>query len=192
MNMMKFCVLFVCAACFSSGKDFDGGISPAITVRWQRLVNEEGHTCERCAATEANVRTACELLRKSLAPLGIAVMLEERALDPAVCAGDISESNRIWISDRSLEEWLGADVGMSPCGFCCGELGDETECRTIVIKGAVYEAIPVGLLIRAGLLAASQMVGAEPEPPCCGTIDPDNDPSGKCCPEPAIPPDETK
>ncbi len=149
-----------------------------LTIRWQRLVDENGQTCERCGLTEKEVQKAFGDLEKSLTLLGIKVTLEEKALDSATCAKDISESNRIWIGDRPLEEWLGAVVGESNCEFCCEELGPDVECRTVTVEGKTYETIPANLIVKAGLLAASQLLSMEPKEPCCG-----DKPAGGCCPQ---------
>jgi hypothetical protein len=39
-----------------------------LTVRWQRLVGETGATCQRCAATQREVRLAADSLKRSLPP----------------------------------------------------------------------------------------------------------------------------
>ena len=149
-----------------------------LTIRWQRLVDEKGQTCGRCGATEKEVQTACQNLEKSLTSLGIKVNLEEKALDSTTCAKDVSESNRIWIDDRPLEEWLNATVGKSSCEFCCEELGPDVECRTVTIEGRTFETIPANLIVKAGLLAASHLLSVDSKEPCCG-----EKPSGGCCPQ---------
>ena len=79
-----------------------------------------------------------------------------------------SESNRVWITGRSMEEWLGARVGMSRCCSVCGD----SDCRTLEVEGHTHETTPEEMFIKAGLLAASQLLAREPahEPstsPCC-------------------------
>jgi hypothetical protein len=98
--------------------------------------------------------------------LGIDVILKQKSLSPQECARDISESNRILIADRPLEEWLGAEVGQSPCGSCCSKLGEDVECRTVSVGGETYEVIPAELIVKAGLLAASEIMQA-PSPGAC-------------------------
>ncbi len=154
-----------------------------LTIRWQRLVDEDGQTCERCGATEKEVQKAFQSLKQSLAPLGIKVTLEEKALDPATCAKDISQSNRIWVGERPLEEWLDAEVGKSPCATCCEELGSDVECRTVEVEGHTYETIPADLIIKAGLLAASQTLSARPKESRCEVRTSTKMPSSSCCPE---------
>ena len=155
-----------------------------LQIRWQRLVDEEGQTCKRCGSTEKEVQEAVAALRKSLAALGIDVVLEKKALSPEVCAKDISQSNLIWVGKRTLEEWLGAQVGKSPCGFCCGDLGEKVECRTLTVGGKTYETIPAELIIKAGLVAASQSVEASHGESCCPPPGSGQKTGSSCCPEP--------
>jgi hypothetical protein len=62
-----------------------------------------------------------------------------------------------------LEEWLDGRVGRSPC---CDVCGDE-ECRTLELDGLIFEAIPAGLIVQAGIMAASRLIS--PPGPCgCG------------------------
>ena len=138
-----------------------------LIIRWQRLVDEKGQTCERCGQTEKELKKAFESLKKSFAPIGITVIFKKETLDSTTCAKDISQSNRIWINNRSLEEWLSARVGKSPCSFCCDELGEKVECRTVSIGEQTYEKIPAELIIKAGFLAASQLIEVKTSEPCC-------------------------
>ncbi|WP_132564506.1 DUF2703 domain-containing protein [Rhizobium sullae] len=45
-----------------------------------------------------------------------------------------SESSRIWIAGKPVEEWLAASVGSSRC---CSVRGG-TPCRTMEVEGAVF------------------------------------------------------
>lgn len=138
-----------------------------LEIKWQRLVDERGKTCERCGATEKEVQRAFQKLKRCLAPLGIKVTLEEKTLSPTECAKDISQSNRIWVGRQLLEEWLRARVGKSPCDTCCEKLGDDVECRTIKLGEQVYETIPAELILKAGLLAASELIVVQHGKSCC-------------------------
>ena len=138
-----------------------------LKIRWQRLVDDAGETCVRCGATQQEVLQAFNSLQGSLRPVGIKVALEENALSPQECTEDISESNRIWVADRPLEDWLGAEVGMSPCGSCCSQLGDAVECRTVSVDGNTYETIPAQLIVKAGLLAAAEIIEVPSLGACC-------------------------
>ena len=80
--------------------------------------------------------------------------MEIESLDEAAFARAPLESNRIWIGGRSLEEWLGAQAASSPCCAACGN----NECRTVCVGGAIFEAIPAELIVRAGFLAASEVL----------------------------------
>lgn len=142
-----------------------------LTIEWQRLVGDTGQTCDRCGTTQREVRKARALLRESLSPLGINVILEEKTLRRSGAAKNIAESNRIWIAGKPLETWLGATSGASDCASC-GTLCESpastsVQCRTVLVDGRVYEAIPSDLIVRAALRAAAETFGAEAEQPCC-------------------------
>lgn len=154
-----------------------------ITIKWQRLVDETGQTCPRCSAAEDEVRKAARRLALALMPRQIAVSLEDEVIDPAAFAADPSVSNRIWVGNRPLEDWVGANVGQSPC---CGSCGD-AECRTVEVDGEVYETIPADMIVLAGMMAAYNLEGPGPSLSCCaagpsaskGDEDPDHQ-TGKC------------
>ncbi len=134
-----------------------------LRIKWQRLLTDEtGQTCPRCGSTEKEIDKAVDTLKQSLAPLGIEVILEKNVLDPVSFAKDVLESNRIWIDEKPLEEWLGAEVGQSLCCEVCGN----AECRTVEVGERSYETIPADLIIKAGLVAASKMFSAEPKETC--------------------------
>ena len=124
-----------------------------LIIRWQRLVNESGLTCERCTYTGSTVENAYKKLKKSLVELGIEVELKKEILDFSIFIKDPLQSNRIWIAERPLEEWIGATVGKSQCCDVCGD----SECRTISINRDTFENIPENLIIKAGLLAAVEL-----------------------------------
>lgn len=125
-----------------------------LTVRWQRLVDASDKTCPRCSSTEQEVYKAFRHLRAALAPAGIQVALQTDRLDSDAFFKAPLESNRVWVNGRPLEDWLGAQSASSPC---CGSCGD-SECRTVSVGGAVYEAIPARLIVRAGFLAAGEVL----------------------------------
>lgn len=159
-----------------------GGSDMILAIRWQRLVDDEGKTCNRCGGTQEELGKAVGDLKRSLSPLGIRVTLEEKPLTPRECVDDIMESNRIWIADRPLEDWLGAEVGATVCGSCCAQLGETVECRTTSIAGQTYETIPANLIVRAGLLAASTLIAVPSAGSCCPGGDSSGGIGGKCCP----------
>jgi len=119
---------------------------------WQR-VTVGAETCERCGDTGVSVRRAAEALRRELAALDIVVVLNEKALPPFA----VEESNRVFFNGESVEELLGAQVGMNHCQSCCEMLGGQTDCRTLTLDGREYEALPEELLLRAGRMAAAKL-----------------------------------
>ena len=122
----------------------------SLAIRWQRLV-KDGRTCTRCGDTEAEVRRATETLRHVLAPLGIQPHLEVGEVDESAFLERPVESNRIWIADRPMEDWLSGTVGSSPCCSVCGD----SDCRTVEISGTTFEAIPEWLIVKAALIAVA-------------------------------------
>lgn len=125
-----------------------------LEIIWQRVVNSEGKTCDRCSATHAEIQRAVAKLRESLRPLGIEPQLEIREIDELAFRAKPSESNRIWIAGKPMEEWLGASVGSSPCCSVCGT----SPCRTVKIEGTTFETIPEKLFLKAALVASSRLV----------------------------------
>jgi hypothetical protein len=97
---------------------------------------------------------AIAILKQSLRPLGIEPRLEIREIDERLFKANPSESNRIWIAGRPMEEWLGASVGSSPCCSVCGT----SECRTVEVEGTTFETIPEKLFLKAVLVAASRLL----------------------------------
>ena len=125
----------------------------SLPIRWQRLV-KDGRTCTRCSNTEGEVRGAAETLRQVLAPLGIEPQLEVVSVEEEAFAVSPLESNRIWIADRPMEDWLNGRIGSSPCCSVCGD----SDCRTLEIRGTTFETIPERLIVKAGLLAAAELL----------------------------------
>jgi len=126
----------------------------ALPVIWQTLVGPDGTTCDRCAATQAEVERAVEVLGQVLHPLGIEPRLEVAELDQAAFKANPDESNRIWVAGKLLEDWIDGRVGSSRC---CGVCGD-SDCRTVEVGGSIYEKIPERLIVRAALIAASDLL----------------------------------
>ncbi|PKN08546.1 MAG: heavy metal sensor signal transduction histidine kinase [Deltaproteobacteria bacterium HGW-Deltaproteobacteria-8] len=130
-----------------------------LDILWQRMT-VGAETCVRCGDTGQSVRRAMEILRAELAPRGIQVALTEKVLLPY--ASDVlAESNRVFFNGESLEDLVGAQVGSSHCQSCCDLLGGgvdrQTDCRTLIVEGREYEALPEELLVRAGRLAAEKL-----------------------------------
>lgn len=146
--------------------------SKTLTLRWQRLL-ADGATCPRCGSTEGAVEEAVATLTQTLAPLGITVVLEKGELPPEVFARAPLQSNLILLNGRPLEAWLGASRGQSPCCEVCGP----HECRTLEIGDVVFEAVPAELIVKAGLLAAAEILGSNG----CGCDAAPGAPEGGCC-----------
>lgn len=132
----------------------------SLPIIWQRLV-KDGETCDRCAATHQEMQQAIGKLKEALRPLGIVPSLEIREIDEESFKAKPSESNRIWIAGRPMEEWLGAGVGSSRCCSVCGE----SECRTVEVGGTTFEVIPEELFLKAALVASAQLLDLAPEAP---------------------------
>lgn len=132
----------------------------SLPIIWQRLVSSEGKTCDRCDATYQEMLRALGKLKETLHPLGIEPTLDVKAIDEEAFKANPSESNRVWIAGRPMEEWLGARVGSSRCCSVCGE----SECRTVKVGDITFEAVPEKLLLKAALLASAQLLdlGAAP------------------------------
>ena len=122
-------------------------------ILWKRLV-KGGETCTRCGNTGRELEAAVAKLAASLQPLGIEPVLETQEIDEDAFKANPSESNRVWIAGKPIEEWLDAGVGMTRCCSVCGE----SDCRTLEMGGRTYETIPQEQFIKAGLMAGSQML----------------------------------
>ncbi|MDW8167449.1 MAG: DUF2703 domain-containing protein [Acidobacteriota bacterium] len=122
-------------------------------IVWKRLV-KGGETCNRCESTGRALEAAVAKLTASLRPLGIEPVLKTQEIDEEAFKANPLESNRVWIAGKPIEEWLDANVGMSHCCSVCGD----SDCRTLEVGGRTYETIPEELFIKAGLMAASQIV----------------------------------
>lgn len=134
--------------------DRQSGHAAILPIVWQRLVIA-GETCPRCDATSQNVLSAVATLRAALKPLNIEPTLEFREIGESDFKSDPAQSNRIWIGGKPLEEWVNANVGGSRC---CAACGDEF-CRTVEVDGIVFEEVPEAIIVKAGLAAASAMIG---------------------------------
>ncbi len=128
-----------------------------LKLKWQRLVDDKKRTCPRCSGTEGELDRAYLKLREALSPLGIKVVLEKKELTLEEFKANPLASNQLWIGDKTLEEWLGAMTGKSRCCDVCGD----SECRTVEIRDQVYETIPASMIIKAGLMAAAEMLPVE-------------------------------
>ena len=58
-----------------------------LPIRWQRLVAEEGQTCERCETTGKEIAKAFQSLKEAMAHLGIEVTLRSASMNASIqCA----------------------------------------------------------------------------------------------------------
>ena len=124
-----------------------------LVIEWQRLLDEHEKTCPRCGSTEQEVEKAVARLKKELKPFEINVGLVKKTIDSESFKKDTLQSNKILIAGKTLEEWLGARTGQSPCCDVCGD----AECRTVEYAEQAYETVPAALIVDAGLLAATQV-----------------------------------
>ena len=143
-----------------------------LTIKWQRLLYD-GQTCPRCGSTGDEVEKAVMTLRQSLTPLGIVVVLEKGELSEEEFKRNTLRSNEIWVGGRLLEDWLGATTGQSECCDVCGP----NDCRTVDVAGESHEVVPAELIVKAGLLAAAQILGKEG----CDCYPTAIGPGGGCC-----------
>ncbi len=131
-------------------------------ISWQRLVSD-GETCPRCGGTEENLEKAVSSLKKSINPLGLNVIFKKKKLSVKEFKEDPLKSNLITINDKPLEYWINGKVNESQCCDVCGP----NDCRTITVGEETYEEIPSNLIIKAGLIAASNMIGNNENKSCC-------------------------
>lgn len=123
-------------------------------VKWQRFVDTNGQTCDRCACTGDATEAAVAKLKRCLAEVGIEVLLEKSRINQELFLANPLQSNQISIDGKAIESWLDAGTGHSACsGPCAGK-----ECRTVHVDGKTYEAIPESIILRAGLLAAAEQL----------------------------------
>uniref|UniRef100_A0A7C4NSB4 DUF2703 domain-containing protein n=1 Tax=Thermodesulfobacterium geofontis TaxID=1295609 RepID=A0A7C4NSB4_9BACT len=124
-----------------------------LKIKWQRLLIN-GKTCPRCKLTEKELEKAISILKQYLNPLGIEIIIEKNELSVEEFKKNSLQSNQIWVNDVPLEDWINGKVGQSICCDVCGP----SECRTIKVGKKVYETIPAELVVKAGLLAALQLI----------------------------------
>ncbi len=124
-----------------------------LPIIWQRLVSAGG-TCPRCDATHQHLQSAVVKLREVLKPLNVEPILEVREISESSFRKEPAQSNRIWIADKPIEEWIGAGVGSSKC---CSVCGDEP-CRTMEVERGVFEDIPEAVILKAAIIAAAAQI----------------------------------
>jgi hypothetical protein len=120
-----------------------------------------GQTCSRCGATGEAVQSAVETLDAVPRPLGIKPVLRTVEIYEVSFTASPTESNRIVIAGKSLEDWTGGATGHSHCSSVCGE----HQCRTVEVNVVAFESVPEWLIVKAALLAAAQLLE---QPDRCG------------------------
>ena len=126
----------------SSSNEIEKETVITMKIKWKRLISK-GETCLRCGSTEEQRRRAILTLKQSLAHLGIEVILEKEELSVKEFKKDPSQSNRIWINNRLLEDWIEGKVGHSLCRDVCSP----HYCRTVEVEGQIYETISAEIII---------------------------------------------
>ena len=124
-----------------------------LPILWRRLV-VDGQTCPRCGNTEGELEQAVATLRVALRPLGIEPELTAVEITEDAFQAKPTESNRIWIAGKPLEDWLDAKAGESTCCSVCGQ----ASCRTVEAESGTFEVVPDRLILKAALLAAADLV----------------------------------
>lgn len=125
-----------------------------MTIQWQRLLDDKNQTCPRCNDTGETVKTGALKLKNALAMLDIEVELLQKGMDFSAFANNPLQSNTILINGKLLEEWIGGETGKSKCCDVCGD----SDCRTISFGENTFESIPENVIIKAGLLAAAELM----------------------------------
>lgn len=124
-----------------------------LTIQWQRLLDNTGHTCPRCSETGDTIENAIKKLKKSFAEIDVDIEFVKQPLNFKQFSIDTLQSNRILIGNKTLEEWIGASVGKSRCCDVCGD----SDCRTLTFGQSTFEVVPEDLIIKASLLAAAEL-----------------------------------
>lgn len=146
-----------------------------LKIKWQRFVSD-GKTCPRCRTTGEEIKKAVPKLKETLRPLGVKVVFEKEELSATQFKDEPLKSNMIMFNNHPLEDWIGGRVGQSQCCDICGP----SDCRTTEIEGEIYEEIPADLIIKAGLLAASNLINPGTDISCCDNVQ-DKSSNSSCC-----------
>ena len=132
----------------------DASAKPSLTIRWKRRVEgENGDSVRAHWTAEKEVDAAFAMLKSSLQPAGIDVVLQKVPLTEEQFAKDPLKSNRLWLNGASLEMYLPeAKAGsvQSP--------DSTTVYRTVEFAGASFRDVPRQMIVKAGLIAAADAV----------------------------------
>jgi hypothetical protein len=129
-----------------------------LIIHWQHTVCESKDPCDRCLKAPEQVILACEKLRSALAELDIQVIIIEQT--------EVDKGDYILLNQKPLEHYLNGKTVIRACASCLNTGNTQKEYNTLELKGTVYEIIPAALIIKAGLLAASELLDAQTPSPC--------------------------
>lgn len=125
-----------------------------IVIKWQRLVDENGETCDRCNKTYQNLKEALSLIKSLLNKLDIDLTFEKVAINLDDFKKNPLSSNQILIDDEPIEKILSLKIGQSSC---CGPCGDK-ECRTIIEGEKEVEEVPVKTILMSLLKRVNEII----------------------------------
>jgi SAM-dependent methyltransferase len=140
-------------------------------IEWKHY-EKNGVTCTRCGDTGQTLNQAIQNLHEELARRNITLTFSETILSEQ----DIPESNSIFFNGAPLEALIpGAKTSENHCRSCSELTGRHTQCRTVEVGDALYEAVPETLIRQAAFraldLEAPASVLAEPTRACCASCD---------------------
>ena len=116
-----------------------------LEIEWRHF-EKEGETCDRCAGTGGEVRSAIKAISSDLEASGWKIIFKETLLSDT----QIAESNIILLNSIPIEEILPKARKSENCCVSCGEmLGAPTFCRTIEYKGQIHETISAAIIREA-------------------------------------------
>lgn len=142
----------------SNAQSKDMEAQRTLVIRWQHAVCQNDNPCERCINTPLEIQQAFDDLKTSLSGLGITVTLEEKKIK--------HHDDHLFINDRDVVDLLKGERVKTACANCFDDKGNPRTCNSLKLGDDVFEVIPAELIIKAGLVAASELITAAPEAPC--------------------------
>lgn len=124
-----------------------------LVIKWQRLMYN-GETCPRCSDTEKEIKKAIDALKKICENSNIKLKFKKEKITKKEFEKNPLESNRIFINNKPIENYINAKTGKSKCCNICGN----TDCRTIIVKKNQFEVISSDIIIQAALTAISEIL----------------------------------
>ncbi|MDW8056389.1 MAG: DUF2703 domain-containing protein [Elusimicrobiota bacterium] len=125
----------------------------SLEIKWQRLIYKN-KTCPRCAKTENEIKKTVSLLKEVCRNTGIKFVLKKEKISKNEFIKNPLKSNQIFINNKPLEEYLNAKISKTKCCDVCGPV----ECRTVVLDKTQFEVIPKEIIIKAGIIAISEIL----------------------------------